>query len=397
MAIKLYEHQKAAIEKLHTGAILVGGVGSGKSLTALGYFFSKIRGGKSPIVGNDGYSPMKIDKDLYIITTARKRDSGDWGREAANFCISPVVDSWNNISKYVGIKNAFFIFDEQRLVGSGTWVKSFYKIANYNDWILLSATPGDTWLDYIPVMVANGFYKNRTEFLRRHVVFSRFSKFPKVDHYIEVHRLVKIRDSILVNMHFVRKTIRNEIDILCDHPKDTTKLLLINRWNYLEDAPIKNVSELCRLLRKAANSDPSRLIKLKEIFDRHKKLIIFYNFDFELEILEKFAIENDISYSQWNGHKHESLLKEESSWLYLCQYTSASEAWNAIETDTIVFYSQNYSYKIMEQAAGRIDRMNTPFENLYYYTFISNSPIDLAIRKALINKRDFNESRFQNY
>ncbi len=397
MATRLYEHQKAAIEKLHTGAILVGGVGSGKSLTALGYVFSKVRGGKNPIIGDSGYSPMKVDKELYVITTARKRDSADWQKEAAIFGLNPIVDSWNNIAKYISVKNAFFLFDEQRLVGSGAWVKSFYKIVANNGWILLSATPGDTWLDYIPVMVANGFYKNRTEFLRRHVVFNHFSKFPKVDHYVEVQRLVKIRNAILVNMHFVRKTIRNEIDVICEYDREKTRRLMIDRWNIYEDVPVKDISELCRLLRQLANSDPSRLVKLGEIIVKHPKVIIFYNFNFELAILEQFAKDNDIPYTQWNGHKHEDLLRDKPCWLYLCQYTAASEAWNAIETDTIVFFSQNYSYKIMEQASGRIDRMNTPFEMLYYYHFISHSPIDLAIRKALIQKQTFNESRFQNY
>ena len=397
MAIQLYEHQRAAIEKLHTGAVLVGGVGSGKSLTVLAYFFSKERGGKNPVVGDSGYSPMKIDKDLYIITTARKRDSLDWEREATVFGLEPIVDSWNNITKYIGVKNAFFFFDEQRVVGSGQWVKSFLKIAANNKWILLSATPGDTWLDYIPVMIANGFYKNRTEFLRRHVVFNHFSKFPKVDHYVEVQRLVRIRDSIIVNMHFIRKTIRNQIDVYCDYDKEKTRRLMIDRWNIFDECPVRDIADLCFLLRRLANMDKSREKELEKVYKKHSKVIVFYNFNYELAILENFAEKNDIPYTQWNGHKHEDLLRNESHWLYLCQYTSASEAWNAIETDTTVFYSQNYSYKIMEQSAGRIDRMNTPFEDLYYYNFLSHCPIDLAIRKALRQKKSFNESRFQNY
>lgn len=394
--IKLYDHQKKAVEQLHSGAILVGGVGSGKSLTALAYFYSKELQGKHYVL-NDGYSPPKRDTQLIIITTARKRDSLDWMQEASVFGLSPIVDSWNNITKYVGIKNSFFFFDEQRVVGSGVWVKSFLKITKNNKWLLLSATPADNWLDYIPVMVANGFYKNRTEFLRRHVVFNHFSKFPKVDHYVEVQRLVKIRDAILVNMHFVRKTIRNQIEVVCDYDKEKTRRLMVDRWNVFEDQPVKDIAELCYLLRKLANSDVSRQEKVKDIFDKHQKVIVFYNFNYELEILEGFAKRNNIPYTQWNGHKHEDLLRDQSHWLYLCQYTAASEAWNAIETDTIVFFSQNYSYKIMEQASGRIDRMNTPFENLYYYHLLSHSPIDLAIQKALVKKQNFNESRFQNY
>ena len=72
-------------------------------------------------------------KDLYIITTAKKRDTLEWEGELSPFLLSTnpdvnlyqnkvVIDSWNNISKYKDITDAFFIFDEQRVVGSGTWV-----------------------------------------------------------------------------------------------------------------------------------------------------------------------------------------------------------------------------------------------------------------------------------
>lgn len=397
MTFKLFKHQLDAIEKLHSGAVLVGGVGSGKTLTAAGYVFSKVRGGKSPAVGNAGYSTMKIDKQLYVITTARKRISLDWVKEASVFGIIPIVDSWNNVKKYTTIKDSFFIFDEQRLVGSGEWVKSFYKIVSNNQWLLLSATPGDTWLDYIPIMIGNGFYKNRTDFLRQHVVFNNYSRFPKVDHYVNVKRLISIRDSMLVNMHFVRNTTRHQRRILVEHNKEKTHKILVDRWNVFEEKPIKDISELCHLLRKVANTDVSRLISLKKIFNEHNKVIVFYNFVYELDLLRDFAEESMIPYSEWNGQKHEEILKNEPHWLYLCQYTAASEAWNAVETNTVVFYSQNYSYRIIEQASGRIDRINTPFTDLWYYHLVSNSPIDLAIRKRLLQKQNFNESRFQNY
>ncbi len=396
-AVKLYEYQKAAVEKLHTGAVLVGGVGSGKSLTALAYFFSKERLGKSPVVGDSGYAQMKVDKPLYIITTARKRDSGDWEKEAMIFGLEPIVDSWNNIEKYKHVTNAFFFFDEQRVVGAGVWVKSFLRIASRNRWILLSATPGDTWLDYIPCMIANGYYKNRSEFLRRHVVFSRFSKYPKVETYLEVSKLIKIRDSMLVNMHFVRKTIRHDIDIPCSHDSEAARMIIIDRWNIEENEPIKDIQQMCYLLRRVVNTDPSRVYHLREIFEKHRKVIVFYNFNYELEILKQFCSDFEIPFTQYNGHKHEDILKESNDWIYLCQYMAANEAWNAIETNVIVFFSQNYSYKIMEQSAGRIDRINTPFIDLYYYHFISSSQIDMAIRKALLSKQTFNESRFQSY
>jgi hypothetical protein len=406
MTVELYEHQKLAIEQLKPGSILCGGVGSGKSRTALTYYFVKECGGKVKVNGQGGYSPMKKPKDLYIITTARKRDLFEWEHECSFFRLSSnpelnvgnvkvTIDSWNNIGKYAKVKYGFFIFDEQRLVGSGSWVKSFIEITKTNSWILLSATPGDTWLDYIPVFVANGFYKNRTEFLRRHVVYSRFAKYPKVERYIETNRLEKLKQEITVYMQYVKSTIAHNKPVVVSFNKELFEKTLIKRWNVFENKPIKNVSELCYLMRRVVNTDKSRIESVKTLIEKHRKTIIFYNFNYELEILRTLGEEMNCSVAEWNGHKHEEIPKTDR-WVYLVQYTSGAEGWNCVETNCIIFYSQNYSYRTMLQAAGRIDRLNTLFKDLYYYHLRSNSIIDLAISKALERKQNFNEHRFMD-
>lgn len=398
--MNLYNYQLDAIDKLKTGSILCGGVGSGKSLTSLGYFHKVCGGGLNP------FSRMTNPKDLYIITTAHKRDTNEWELDANKMLIfsnhyfkvydhKVVIDSWNNIKKYTDIKDAFFIFDEQRIVGSGAWVKAFLKIAKHNDWILLSATPGDTWSDYIPVFIANGFYKNRTEFTRRHCVFSRFSKYPKIERYLEEGRLLRFKKQILVDMDFVRPTKSNFENIICRYDHDIYKKVMKERWNVFKDCPITNAGELCLCLRRIVNSDESRKEKLIDIWREHPRLIVFYNFIFELDILRDLCKCQGIEYAEWNGEKHEPVPKGDS-WMYLVQYTAGAEGWNCITTDTVVFYSQNYSFKVMKQAAGRIDRLNTPFKELHYYTFKSTASIDQAISRALTQKKKFNESTFAN-
>lgn len=400
--MELYPHQKKALLKLRTGSVLVGGVGSGKSMTALAYFYNKVCHGDF----ENGSIPM-TPKDLYIITTARKRDTLEWDSEFSNFglatnrensvCgIKVTVDSWNNISKYEKVSDAFFIFDEQRVVGSGKWVKMFLKITRSNDWILLSATPGDTWSDYIPVFIANRFYKNRTEFLRRHAVFSRFSKYPKIERYVETARLERLRNLILVKMDFDRKTIRRTIDVQMEYNVEQYDVAVKNRWDPFKEEPIKEASQLCYILRKIVNSDLSRLDNLVRLSYFHDKIIVFYNLDCELDVLRTLPEYIDCPVSEWNGHKHESIPKSDR-WIYLVQYSAGSEGWNCIETDTVVFYSLNYSYKMMEQASGRIDRINTPFTDLYYYRFLSKSSIDKGILRALKNKKNFNELAFSKF
>lgn len=397
----LYDYQMDAVDKMRNGCILNGGVGSGKSRTGLYYYFKEQGGSINP-----DYVPMKHKpKDLYIITTARKRDDLEWEGELVPFLLSThpdqnvfygnkvVVDSWNNIKKYSDISGAFFIFDEQRVVGSGAWVKSFLKIARGNDWILLSATPGDTWSDYIPVFIANGFYKNKSEFSREHVVYSRFSKYPKIDRYLNTGRLVRLRDRILVDMDFIRHTIPHHEDVYCRYDISKYKDAIKTRWDPYKNEPIQQASGLCYILRRVVNEDESRQRALLEIFEKHPKMIVFYNFDYELDILKGIYYDNNCEIAEWNGHAHNPIPQSER-WVYLVQYTAGCEGWNCIKTDTIVFYSQNYSYKVMEQASGRIDRLNTPFRDLYYYHLKSRSGIDLAISKALKEKKQFNERKF---
>ena len=407
MGFKLREYQLDAIGKLKTGSILNGGVGSGKSLTALSYYYLQNNGDVRFLSGGD-YVTMEPDPmDLYIITTARKRDTMEWEGELAHFLMSThpectnythkiVVDSWNNIGKYKDVTDSFFIFDEQRVVGSGAWVKAFLKIAKFNEWILLSATPGDTWTDYIPVFVANGFYKNKTEFMREHAVFARFSKYPKIEKFINTGRLLRQRQMILVDMNFKRETVQHHEDIYVSYDIHTYKDVMKRRWDIWKDEPLVNASGLCYALRKIVNMDESRAVKLLELFETHQKMIVFYNFDYELEILKNLYYGEDVVVAEWNGHKHEPT-PTACKWVYLVQYTAGAEGWNCITTDTIVFFSQNYSYKIMHQSAGRIDRLNTPFEDLYYYHLKSRSGIDLAIAKALNSKKKFNESSFVTF
>lgn len=405
--MKLRDYQIDAVKNMKNGCILNGGVGSGKSLTSLSYYYLKNSGDEKFLKGGK-YVPMSDPpKDLYIITTARKRDTLEWEGELAPFLLSVhddkniysnkvVIDSWNNIQKYKDVKNSFFIFDEQRVVGSGAWVKAFLKIAKFNEWILLSATPGDTWMDYIPVFLANGFYKNKTEFIREHVVYSRFCKFPKVDRYINTGRLLRFRREILIDMDFKRETVQHHEDIYVKYDVKMYRDVMKRRWDIWKDEPITNASGLCYALRKVVNTHQSRLDALLDIFSRHNKIIVFYNFDYELEILKDIYYGRDVKVAEWNGHKHE-LIPKSKKWVYLVQYTAGAEGWNCIETDTIVFFSQNYSYKIMHQSAGRIDRLNTPYKDLYFYHLKTHSGIDLAISRAIKSKKKFNEKAFADF
>lgn len=403
MGISLFEYQKDAIKRLGNGCILCGGVGSGKSITSLAYYYCQECDG---VINENEYIPMKNPKDLYIITTARKRDTKEWEAELLPFLLSPniesnyygdevlvTIDSWNNIKKYIDVQGAFFIFDEQRVVGSGSWVKSFLKITKSNHWILLSATPGDTWMDYIPVFIANGFYRNRTDFARQHVIYSRYSKFPKVDKYLDQRRLIRHRDAILVKMDYKKPTTSHHETVDVSYNRELYKDVMRRRWDIYEDIPVANAADLCYVARRVINSDDSRSQAVLDLQKEHNKVIIFYNYNYELDILRKLKYVEGTEIAEWNGQKHEHIPYGDK-WVYLVQYLAGAEGWNCIDTDTIIFYSLNYSYKIMVQAAGRIDRMNTPYTDLYYYRLRSGCPLDLAISQALKRKQNFNEHRF---
>lgn len=371
------------MEEMHNGCVLVGGVGTGKSRTALYYYLHRVCGGDT-----------SAGPPLVIITTARKRDTNDWEKEAEPFDI-PIgkVDSWNNLPKYADTTGAFFIFDEQRLVGTGKWAKAFRKIAKSNQWILLSATPGDCWNDYANIFIANGYYRNLTDFRNQHIVYSRFTKYPKIDHYVGLGQLLRQRREVVVNMEFQKKTVPHDETVYVPFDKELTKMILSVRWDPYKDQAIADAGALCNVLRHAVNGDERRIEAVEGILQMHSKAVIFYNFDYELEMLRSMAARIGFDLGEWNGHRHEPIPTSER-WVYLVQYTAGAEGWNCTETDTIIFYSQNYSYKCMVQSAGRIDRLNTPFTDLYYYHLLSRSPIDLAIQRAIKAKRNFNESTF---
>lgn len=386
--LKLMPHQEEVLNRLSNGKILWGGVGSGKSVTAFAYYMNK-----------------ELMGEIYVITTAKKRDSIEWQRDAARFGIStdpdcsvagPLhVDSWNNIGKYVDVKGAFFIFDEQRVVGSGAWVKAFYKIAKNNAWILLSATPGDTWMDYIPVFVANGYYKNATEFKREHVIYRPFTRFPIIDRYVNVPKLEKLKREVLVEMPYTSKSTRHHKEIQVVYDVDLFNRAFKDRWNVYLDKPIRDVSEYFAVMRRIVYSDPSRLEALRELMDAHPKIVVFYNFNYELHILREL---NDtwsdmVTISEWNGHRKQPI-PDTDRWVYLVQYTAGAEGWNCTETDTMVFYSLPYSYRKWEQAQGRIDRLYTRFSNLFYFSFLSNSLVDSAVKRSLKAKQTFNERKW---
>lgn len=399
----LYPHQEQAIEKMFSGCILNGGTGSGKSRTGLYYYFTKYGGSMYP-----KYKPMKYKPkppDLYIITTAKKRNDLEWEEELAPFLLYPgdrkknsygieiKIDSWNNIKKYKSVRNAFFIFDEDKVTGNGVWVKTFLELAKHNEWIILSASPGDKWEDFIPVFIANKFYKNKTEFSRDHLVYARYSKFPKVERYMNEYKLNRLRNKILIDMDFKRHTVQHHEDIIVEYDAHKYRDVMRRRWDIYKDQPIQQVSGLCYILRRVVNEDDSRQRALLELYEKHPKLIVFYSFDYERDILLNLPYGEGVKVAEYSGHQHQDIPKSDK-WVYLVNYTAGCEGWNSIETDTIVFYSQTYSYKVLLQATGRIDRLNTPFTDLYYYHLKSKSKIDMMISRALTQKKNFNVRKF---
>lgn len=402
--VELYPHQIDAIRRMHNGCILCGGVGTGKSRTSLAYAYLKELGGKLKVNGEGHWTKPTVQKDLYIITTAKKRDSLEWEEELLPFGLSVdpklsaghikvVIDSWNNIQKYKKVYGAMFIFDEQRVVGKGAWVKAFLKIARANHWILLTATAGDTWQDYIPVFIANGFYKNRSDFNMQHVIFKPYMKYPVIDHYVNQSILLRHRKDIMVIMKFDKKIEKRNHSVICKYDKMKYRRVFKDRWDIYDNCPIEETGKLCYLLRRVTNEDPSRLEEVRRLMIENPKSIIFYNFTPELHLLRNIAADLGYDIGEWNGEVHSEVPTSER-WVYLCQYTAAAEGWNNTTTNVIIFYSQNYSYKTMVQAAGRIDRLNTPFKELHYYYLKSHSPIDLAISRSLAQKQNFNEKVF---
>ena len=399
--VSLYEEQVKALSKMHDGCILAGEVGSGKSRTSLAYFYTQY-GGE---INSLNYIDMKDPSDLYIITTAAKRDSLEWDTELIPFLMGTnpdvsyypnqkvVIDSWQNIGKYAKVTDSFFIFDEQKVTGRGKWANTFVDIGRKNRWILLSATPGDKWEEYWAVFVANGFFKCKTDYFRKHIIQTRYGNIPRTIGYINERKLYYLKYRLIVKMPRSRPYKMYHKDIYNNYDVAKYKEIIKTRWNPYLDKPIESPTEFCNLLRRVVNSDASRMYAVSQIHGIHKKVIIFYNFNYELDILRNLEYDEDTVITEWNGQKHDKL-SDSDNWVHLVHYLAGAEGWNCIKTNAMIFFSQNYSYKIMSQAAGRIDRLNTPYKELYYYHLKSRSSIDVAISKSLKEKELFNEKEF---
>lgn len=405
MTVTYRPEQIQAVRQLQNGSILAGGVGSGKTLTSLAWYLTSVCNAASFKKGGSlAKNKVKGSPTLYVITTAKKRDSLEWEEEAARLGLSTdpacsftgssiVVDSWNNIGKYSDREHAVFFFDEQRASGSGRWVKEFLKITKKNTWLLLSATPGDVWMDYLPVFMAHGFFRTRTEFMEDHVIFDRFAKYPKVKRYIGEAKLQRLRRSILVEMPVERHTTRERETVYCDYDRDLYKWVVKNRMDPWTEAPLRDAGGVCRILRKVVSDNDWRSAEAKRILSSNERVIVFYNYNYELDRILAVAESLGLPTAQWNGHRHDAI-PAEPRWVYICQYTSAAEGWNCTSTDTVLFWSLNYSWRVTEQCEGRIDRLNTPYSRLRYYFLESDSSIDKAVRRSLSSKKVFNERAF---
>ena len=405
MSVTYRPEQIQAVRQLQNGSILAGGVGSGKTLTSLAWYLTSVCNAASFKKGGSlAKKKVKGSPTLYVITTAKKRDSLEWEEEAARLGLSTdpacsftgssiVVDSWNNIGKYSDREHAVFFFDEQRASGSGRWVKEFLKITRKNTWLLLSATPGDVWMDYLPVFMAHGFFRTRTEFMEDHVIFDRFAKYPKVKRYIGEAKLQRLRRSILVEMPVERHTTRERETVYCDYDHDLYKWVVKNRMDPWTEEPLRDAGGVCRILRKVVSDNDWRSEQAKRILSSNERVIVFYNYNYELDRILAVAESLGLSTAQWNGHRHD-VIPAEPRWVYICQYTSAAEGWNCTSTDTVLFWSLNYSWRVTEQCEGRIDRLNTPYSRLKYYFLESHSSIDEAVRRSLSSKKVFNERAF---
>ena len=405
MTVMYRREQIQAVRQLQNGSILAGGVGSGKTLTSLAWYLTSVCNAASFKKGGSlAKKKVKGSPTLYVITTAKKRDSLEWEEEAARLGLSTdpscsftgssiVVDSWNNIGKYSDREHAVFFFDEQRASGSGRWVKEFLKITRKNTWLLLSATPGDVWMDYLPVFMAHGFFRTRTEFMEDHVIFDRFAKYPKVKRYIGEAKLQRLRRSILVEMPVERHTTRERETVYCDYDRDLYKWVVKNRMDPWTEEPLRDAGGVCRILRKVVSDNDWRSAEAKRILSSHERVIVFYNYNYELDRILAVAESLGLPTAQWNGHRHDAI-PAEPRWVYICQYTSAAEGWNCTSTNTVLFWSLNYSWRVTEQCEGRIDRLNTPYSRLKYYFLESHSSIDEAVQRSLSSKKVFNERAF---
>lgn len=150
-----------------------------------------------------------------------------------------------------------------------------------------------------------------------------------------------------------------------------------------------------RMLCGSYNSD--KIAALKDLIESTEdRLIIFYNFNGELEVLRDLcaSVERPVSIICGNIKDLSSYEKSKDS-VTLVQYQAGAMGLNLQKSNKIVYFTPPLSSEFFEQSKKRIHRIGQDRTCFYYYLICSGS-IEEKIYRTLAMRKDYTERLFEN-
>ena len=145
--------------------------------------------------------------------------------------------------------------------------------------------------------------------------------------------------------------------------------------------------------------DKSKLDWMRDFLEGYdERVVVFYNYNAELEQLKQLLERLDRPYSEYNGHRKDlRAFQESSEGVVLANYGSASTGINDfVIASTMVMYSLTTSYIDFEQAKKRIDRIGQTKKPLFYF-LIMKGTIDARVYHSLQEGKDFDERMYAEH
>ncbi|WP_368076685.1 SNF2-related protein [Clostridium tyrobutyricum] len=171
------------------------------------------------------------------------------------------------------------------------------------------------------------------------------------------------------------------------------RLITINNTELVGDTSLTKMLYLRQL---SSQYNKNKVNQLKDILESTEdRIIIFYNFNKELEIIKKLCEKLDKPISIINGAvKDLDNFNQYNNSITLVQYQAGAMGHNLQKSNKIIYFSLPLQSELFEQSKKRIHRIGQEKTCFYWYLITQNS-IEEQIYQTLKERRDYTNKLFE--
>lgn len=408
----LFAYQQAALDRVDgkSRCAFYHDMGLGKTFTGAEKLMSDRRWKRALVVCQkskvaDWVDHFEAHYDVPVVDLTRQ----DLWRDAEAVMVINYDRIWRR-PQLMELDDFALMFDESSLLQnkSSKRTKAAMKLAaRANELVLLSGTPVDGkyerlwtqlnmlgwpideklfWRQYVesettmcegfPITKVTG-YKNEERLVRKMKELG--CDFLKTDDVIDLPDQLFIRIDVPMSEHY-RKFAK--VNIITAFGRD-----------FVGDTVLGDLTAKRQL---AAAYSPAKLEAFGDLLDgTSKRLVVFYNFDVELEGLTAELENRHRPYGVLNGKAHDlSPFFDTDDGVALIQYQSGAMGVNLQQADTCVYFSPPLASSLFEQSKKRIHRVGQD-KPCTYYELVSKGTVEEKIYDTLAMRRDYTEKLFE--